>query len=330
MMSNTPFTSRHATFEDVASIASLLNNAAQRLYGKNRVGDDEVKTWFRTHEPVPQEDTQCWFDTNSRMVAYAQVYAPEYPPTWDAYQDATVLPEVETNRALWHAVLDWCEAFSQRCRPRQSPDVRVYGARVHEQDASKRREYLSRGYVYACTETLMLRSLIDAAVATPAWPDGIHIRQIDFTTELEAYALAHGEAFADEWGEREMRAEELIRGRRGEIASWGDEFIPELWFAAYDGDQLVGSVGSFVNHGGKRECSYLYHVFVRPAWRKRGIAKALLLHSFSVLADRGCETVELHVESKNPTGALQLYESVGLKPVWQQNLCQKLLPATST
>lgn len=318
------YTQRHATFQDTAAIAEFLNAVAQSRYGANRVSEDEVKAWFRTQEPLPEEDTQCWFDETGRMMAYAQVYTPDYPPVWDTYQDATLHPEVEDDRVLWGAVLDWSESFSRRCPAKQSAAGWVCGARIHEADAAKRREYTQRNYERVCTESLMSRSLLDVPVDTPVWSEGIHVRQLDLATELEAYALAYGEAFTDHWGSREKTAEELVRDRRCEIDSWGDEFIPELWFAAYEGDKLVGSVGSFVNHGGLMERSYLYHVFVRPAWRKRGIAKALLLHAFGALAARDCTTVELHVESKNPTGALQLYESVGLRAVWQQHLHEKL------
>ena len=64
--------------------------------------------------------------------------------------------------------------------------------------------------------------------------------------------------------------------------------------------------------------SYIYHVFVRPAWRHRGIAAALLRHAFLALCDRGCRMAELHVDSENTTGALELYRSVGMRPVWHQ------------
>ena len=317
--------SRHATFLDVAPIAALLNEAERKRHGANRVSEDEVKTWFASQEPVPQDDTQCWLDEAGQMVAYAQVYAPDYPPVWDAYQDATVHPVAEGDWDLWRTVLDWCETFSRQCPAQQSVSGWISGARVHETDAAKRRAYVERGYERVCTEALMNRSLLEQPVEAPAWPEGIDVRQLDLVGELDAYAAAYGEAFADHWGSREKSREELLRDKRGEIASWGSEFVPELWFGAYEGDTLVGSVGSFVNHGGTPERSYLYHVLVRPAWRKRGIAKALLFHAFDVLAACGCTTVELHVESQNPTGALQLYESVGLRAVWRQHLFQKLL-----
>ena len=47
--------------------------------------------------------------------------------------------------------------------------------------------------------------------------------------------------------------------------------------------------------------------------RGRGIAKALLQHAFRVYAARGAKQVGLKVDSTNPTGAIQLYERLGLR-----------------
>jgi ribosomal protein S18 acetylase RimI-like enzyme len=52
--------------------------------------------------------------------------------------------------------------------------------------------------------------------------------------------------------------------------------------------------------------------------RHRGIAAALLRHTFLALRERGCRMAELHVDSENTTGALELYRSVGMRPVWHQ------------
>ena len=51
---------------------------------------------------------------------------------------------------------------------------------------------------------------------------------------------------------------------------------------------------------------------VRPQWRRRGLGRALLLHAFRELHERGAGRVGLGVDSQNPTGATRLYESVGM------------------
>jgi ribosomal protein S18 acetylase RimI-like enzyme len=64
---------------------------------------------------------------------------------------------------------------------------------------------------------------------------------------------------------------------------------------------------------------------VRPAWRGRGLAKALLLHSFREFHRRGKRRVGLGVDSQNATGATRLYESIGMvvdseQVVWEKEI----------
>jgi len=55
------------------------------------------------------------------------------------------------------------------------------------------------------------------------------------------------------------------------------------------------------------------NVGVRPIWRKRGFGKLLLQHAFQKLKEEGRPNVHLNVDSDNPTGAVQLYEGMGMK-----------------
>jgi mycothiol synthase len=51
---------------------------------------------------------------------------------------------------------------------------------------------------------------------------------------------------------------------------------------------------------------------VRPRWRRRGLARALLLHAFSEFRARGKHGAGLGVDGLNLTGAVALYEGVGM------------------
>jgi ribosomal protein S18 acetylase RimI-like enzyme len=64
---------------------------------------------------------------------------------------------------------------------------------------------------------------------------------------------------------------------------------------------------------------------VRRSWRRHGLGKALLLHAFRELARRGRTAVGLSVQEDNPTGAVRLYESVGMRPVSRRTIYEKRL-----
>ena len=56
---------------------------------------------------------------------------------------------------------------------------------------------------------------------------------------------------------------------------------------------------------------WLNSVFTRRAWRRRGLARALIARSLGVLRERGQTSAALGVDADNPSGALGLYERLG-------------------
>jgi ribosomal protein S18 acetylase RimI-like enzyme len=64
---------------------------------------------------------------------------------------------------------------------------------------------------------------------------------------------------------------------------------------------------------------------VRRAWRRRGIASALLQHSFAEMFRRGKTKVTLGVDTESLTGALQLYKKAGMKVAHQYDRYEKEL-----
>lgn len=319
-----------ASSDDAEAIVALINAHSRHHCGEDRVGVDEVLTWFKS-PGVPQDDTRSWRGPDGTLAAYAQVYRPEFPPVWDVLHDVTVRPDVADNDGLWDDIFAWCDQYQWKVRqPLSAPDMAICcGARIHENDAGKRRQYESRGFMHVRNESLMRVGLEEALPGNPEGPDGIEVRVLDPETDMEGYAMAYGEAFRDHWGHVDIPLDELVRRKKAEFESWGEMYVPSLWFVAIDGDAIVGSVGSFVNYGNAVGRCYLYHVFVRRAWRNRRIATTLLRTAFQALKQRRGRTVELHVDSDNVTFGLELYRGLGMRPVWSQRLYEKTMPISS-
>jgi mycothiol synthase len=64
---------------------------------------------------------------------------------------------------------------------------------------------------------------------------------------------------------------------------------------------------------------------VRRPWRRRGLGRALLQHSFVELHRRGYDRVGLGVGAESLTGANRLYESAGMQVVRQVDIFEKRL-----
>jgi mycothiol synthase len=142
----------------------------------------------------------------------------------------------------------------------------------------------------------------------PPMPDGTEVRPV-LPEQLLQIWRADIEAFRDHWGGGDDSEENFRRYQDS------PDFDPALWVVAWDGDEVAAAVVNTVyaheNEATGSRRGWLDSVFTRRAWRKRGLASALIARSLQVLAERGMETAMLGVDADNPSGALRLYGSFG-------------------
>jgi mycothiol synthase len=102
-------------------------------------------------------------------------------------------------------------------------------------------------------------------------------------------------------------------------------FDPDLWFVALKRNEVVGAVCCRASTPQSEDAAHINILGVRPAWRGRGIGRALLLAAFRELQSRGIAAVDLGVDSESRTGATHFYEQVGMEAVrraewWRKEL----------
>jgi ribosomal protein S18 acetylase RimI-like enzyme len=145
---------------------------------------------------------------------------------------------------------------------------------------------------------------LDEAPPAPAWPQGIVLHPFDREQHAGTVFEAVEESFRDHWGHTPMRYEVWKEYHLGR-----ESVDPSLWFIAWDGDQIAGT--SLCRY--RNDIGWVCALGVRRPWRKRGLARALLLHSFAEFYKRGMKTIGLGVDAENPNGATKLYQSAGMK-----------------
>lgn len=148
-------------------------------------------------------------------------------------------------------------------------------------------------------------------------PAGIEVRPVDWEAQKRLIFEAETEAFRDHWG-YSTPTEEDYQAWVAEVE--GDASIdPALWRVAWEGDQVVGMVRSFINETENREYQrqrgWTEHISVRRPWRRRGVARALIAFSLQALKEQGMSEAALGVDTNNTSGANKLYESMGFRPV---------------
>jgi ribosomal protein S18 acetylase RimI-like enzyme len=156
---------------------------------------------------------------------------------------------------------------------------------------------------------MMLRPLSQPIVEA-ALPDGFEVRPVVEADHRRIWD-ADCEAFRDH-NDAATRTEE-------DFERWFTmpNLDTSLWRVAWDGDEVVGSVMTFIwpdeNEKLGLSRAWLEHISIRRAWRKRGVAKALIADTLLMLREMGFSEAALGVDAKNPMGALQLYESHGFR-----------------
>jgi len=153
----------------------------------------------------------------------------------------------------------------------------------------------------------MVRPNLDDVEDVPL-PDGLEIRPIG-PDLARAVWDADIEAFRDHWGGFDHSEEQLQRW----LSSPSNDL--SLWLVAFDGDEIAGGVINSIDPHNNAAMGYrrgwLSSVFTRRPWRRRGLARALIARSLTLLRERDMTSAALGVDAENPSGALGLYEGVG-------------------
>ena len=161
-------------------------------------------------------------------------------------------------------------------------------------------------------------------ISCTSLPTGIELRPVQ-PSDFRAIWNAKEEAFADHWGHG-LRGEEDFR-------KWCEEPTHEthLWQVAWvkDTSEVAGVSVNTIHYNDNTHYRFkrgwVDTLGVRRPWRGKGLAKALLANSLRKLHVQGMTEVALGVDAANPTGALQLYKSMGFcefkqSAVWRKEI----------
>jgi mycothiol synthase len=143
------------------------------------------------------------------------------------------------------------------------------------------------------------------APVVPPLPAGVEVRVADRgESDLRTVHQVIDTAFLDHFGNQASTYEQWAPTHT--TGSWRDHSL--WWIATVDGVPAAATVGQ------SRPDSegYIADLGTLPAYRGRGLARILLLTAFAEFHRRGLRKVTLGVDTTNPSGAVALYESVGM------------------
>jgi mycothiol synthase len=288
--------------EDVPALAAMMEEHALRVLGESDTSEAELREWLA----VPQ----LWMrmaERDGRITGYLDVVRQD-----ESHSDVDARG---LDRATMEALLEEAQAHVREAGGGR-PQV-VHGVAQGDDD-------LARG-AYEADDWQLVRSsyrmLIDLGdeLPDPAWPDGLTVRNAR-PEEGERVHEAHMDAFADHW---DFRPQSFEQWRPFTIDR--DDFDPSLWWLAEDRDELAALALNRWHFSGDPRFGWIEVLGVRPPWRRRGLGAALLRHSFQDFRARGATRVGLGVDAENTTGAVRLYERVGMRVVRRNDIYEKTL-----
>ncbi len=282
-------TIREPTPTDAPALAELLNAKSLALFGVADFSPESMRSWFQ----APDLEMLV-AEGGDGLEAYADFYAGE-GTDW-----AWIDPREHPSRP--GAVLPLVERFEERAAGLGRNAVRTM---IASGDTTGREALEARGYAPIRFSFRMLIELAEEP-PEPAFPVGIELRAMRTGEEHAVYEAAT-ESFLDHWG---FHPDSYESWRQWNLEREGAR--PDLWWLAVEGDEIAGVCLDRFADDGDPAHGYVHILGVRKPWRRQGLGEALLRHSFRDFWQRGCRRVSLDVDGENTTGAVRLYERVGM------------------
>jgi mycothiol synthase len=291
---------RPAAPTDIEEVYALIAKQNTLDYGSaSKTMDDLKRSW----QILNLEDDTCMAYANGKLAGYAELLDNDSPFIY--LQD-------RNNIDLAFQLLTILE---KKAAHRKKDRVNMF-TRVSENNKTLLHLFASNGYK-SDLSFLIMEFVMEQSPPQPEWIDGISVRRFIKNQDEQATYHADEESSADKGYHDPLSYEGWVKRMRMDQES----FDPDLWFLACQDQEIVGVALNLYHK--ESDTGWVDHLGVRRAWRKRGIGKALLLHSFGEFYKRGICRIKLSVDSKSLTNAPRLYESVGMSTVQQYHIYRK-------
>lgn len=297
------------TLEDVSAVTALLAACDVDDYGEARETEETMADHWRPMSLT--DEARIVLDSEGTVIGYADQHT-RNPVSLPGY--ACVHPG-HVGRGIGTALVNWVEwrAEQRVAAASEGAKIRLQLGAAHGND-SARRLLEEHGFALERSFQRMVIEL-QQPLASPEWPDGVEVRLYVKGPDDEPTWHAVEEAFDDHW-----------RNVRNNFEEWSniysrESFDASLWFLAVEGDEIAGA--SLCSN--REDMGWVGSLSVRRPWRRKGVAVALLYHSFAEFHRRGQTRVGLTVDSSSLTNAPRVYERAGMRTDQRTSIHSKVL-----
>jgi ribosomal protein S18 acetylase RimI-like enzyme len=294
----------------------------QLLQVVNRVDDndyyetiDDLERQFQDPRSNPKRDARVFRNALGKLIGFARIFAMPKPANENvAFLACEIAPDVRT-QGLEQECIEWMEERAaerlEEIAEANDADDLPRALRVDFPDTSFFVPYYqARGFTHVRSSYNMQRAL-DEPIPDIPLPPNLTLRNYDSALD-DAVRQAFNDSFRDHWGHQDATPEIWETG----VAQVSD-LRRDLSLVVMDGNEIAAFCINFENTTDNERRNlrrgWVGMLGTRRAWRKRGIASALLAESMRRFRAQGFDWVGLGVDTENLTGALKLYQDLGFK-----------------
>jgi mycothiol synthase len=259
---------------------------------------------------VAEDHLDCWLvaQIDDLVVGYSQIVGwPEGDGTWVYLTLGWVLPEWR-GKGIGTAMLHWIEDRIRRLAAAEHPGDKIeLAANASSTETEATALLLHEGYRAVYTVVDMS---FDPSVPVPVHPlpAGVEVRLV-LPEHYHFIAASIHESYQHEYDEGRFNEDYSADINLARLMD--PRHDPALWQVAWDGGQIAGQVLPLIENG----AAEVFEVSVRPAWRRRGLARGLLSRALHSVRERGIDVIRLRTVKDFRTRAKDLYYSVGFRVV---------------
>lgn len=266
---------------------------------------EQAAGWVAHKAATQSLDTVLVAEVNNAAVGYAWLeWWTEVDGVRLFLSQAALRPEWR-GRGIGTAMLGWAETRLRSVADGQAETgPAFFGANATETEEDDMTLLHDAGYRRAFSITELEQLIPDNLPEMPL-PEGLVLQPLE-----PGHFLAVGRSVTECYCASAFSVEPSDDEDRRQV-EWLRGFDPSLCFVAWDGGQVAGQVLCRVDKGRGE----MAEVSVREAWRRRGLAKALLAWALQAFGERGVKRVRLHTVAENQYGSVRLYQSVGFRVI---------------
>lgn len=223
-----------------------------------------------------------------------------------------VVDPAHHGRSLGAWIVSWADAVVRQREAEGSFDVRTMCPAV---DDAAHRLFGAAGYEQIRLSWDMAITLTGGAPPVGELPPGVSVRRFETGRDERTLWQVEESAFAEHFGFAPSPYESFE-------AEWygTEDWDPSRVLLAEVDGEVVGELAWFDT----TPDGYIANLGVLKEHRRRGIAKALLKIAFGDIAAAGLERATLSVDTENTTGAVALYRTVGMEPIRESHVFQRI------